>query len=178
MMVGAPPPSPRGCKACDYECTHLQVCSLYAQGCAPFAAGCSCDWGGCPHIPREFCTHPRYPTACPHDACARRNVRFQDNLWRKHYSRQLIGAVLLLLQPGKKVEEWCLPGETGRIWDQVEVMYQEWLHTSQEGAEFHGIEDDLLRRDLEAEKRKRREEMAAEERGETDEKRIWGSAAV
>lgn len=157
MMVGAPPPSPDGCKTCGYECTHLQVCSIHPEGCAPFAAACACDWGGCPHMPKEFCAHPRFPTSCPHKGCSRRDVRFQDNLWRKHYSRQLISAVLMLLQPGRLVEEWSAPGETGRIWDENEVLYREWLLTSREGVEYHGIEDDLLQRDLEARKRKREE---------------------
>lgn len=174
MMVGAPPPSPDGCETCNYECTHLQVCKLHAQGCAPFVAGCACDWGGCPHMPAEFCMHPKLPVDCLHNACERKNVRFQDNLWRKHYSRQLIGAVLMLVQPGRGVAEWWLPGETGRLRDEHEMMYREWLDTSPEGAAFHGIDDDLLQRGLEAEKKRGREEEEAEREAAAESKRVWG----
>lgn len=129
-------------------------------------------------MPEEFCAHPRHPTECPHHACSRRNVRFQDNLWRKHYSWQLISAVLMLLQPGRQVDEWRHPGETGRIWDENEVLYREWLHTSREGAEYHGIEDDLLQRDLEAERKRQQEELASKTREETEDKRIPDGNAV
>lgn len=178
MMVGAPLPSPDGCATCNHECTHLQVCAVHPHGCAPFAAGCACDWGGCPHMPAEFCAHPKLPTECPHAACERSNVRFQDNLWRKHYSRQLIGAVLMLLQPARGVDEWCLVGETGKIRDESEVMYREWLLTSPEGAAFHGIDDDLLARGLEAEKRRERVLQEARARKEAGRKRVWGDAEI
>lgn len=177
-MVGAPPPSPDGCEACNYECTHLQVCSQHRQGCAPFVAGCVCDWGGCPHMPKEFCPHPKYPTECPHSACSRKNVRFQDNLWRKHYSRQLIGAVLMLLQPGRQMHEWALPSETSNMWDQNEELYREWLYTSREGAEYHGIEDDLLQRGLAMQEKVSQLRLEEEVNEEAEKKRIWGDANI
>lgn len=178
MMVGAPPPSPAGCPACNHECMHIQSCAAHPEGCAPLLAACGCTWGGCPHMPATPCPHPRLPQECPHAGCERTGVRFQDNLWRKHYSRGLIRAVLMLLRPGGWVEEWCLPGATSKVWEEVSVSYSQWLRESAEGAAFHGIEDDLMHRGLEAEKKREREMAAGEREEEAERTRIWGDTEV
>ena len=76
------------------------------------------------------------------------------------------------------MEEWCLPGATSKVWEEVSALYSQWLRESAEGAAFHGIEDDLMHRGLEAEN-KREEEMArAEMEEEAEKRRIWGDAEI
>ncbi|SPO04954.1 uncharacterized protein DNG_07639 [Cephalotrichum gorgonifer] len=174
MMVGAPPPSPDGCAACNYECNHIQVCAKHAEGCPPFEAACSCDFGGCPHIPTKPCPHPKYPQECPHEKCPRSGVHIQDNLWQKHYSRHLITAVLMLLQPGRSLGDWFRPGKTGEIWGRQEDLYQGWQNETNEGSAYRSFEDDLLDRGLAQEAKRRRAEEEEKRRQKASEKKIWG----